>query len=215
MRSHQTANAVEEGSKSTTKDALAPYIAQALGGKHYAFEEIYRSTSRPLLLVVRKLCAVHAEDVLAETYLQAWRTLASFDPERCTVVGWLITIATSRARDRMRRERVCHGGADGAIEFNGDDRAYEGAGPEQLLLLDQQRRLLFAAMQSLRGKERWVLSLAFFLDQSHSEIAATTGMPLGTVKTLLGRSQMQLRGIMCPTPIQTGAELHGTQVETA
>ena len=43
------------------------------------------------------------------------------------------------------------------------------------------------------GAPRWLLGLAFFRDLSHAQIAAQTGLPLGTVKSVLLRAQTQLR----------------------
>ena len=59
---------------------------------------------------------------------------------------------------------------------------------------------LHAALAQLSANERWVLGLAFFRDCSQSEIAAATGMPLGTVKSLVTRAQHKLRETLAETP---------------
>jgi len=48
----------------------------------------------------------------------------------------------------------------------------------------------------VRPAERWVLALAYFRALSHSEIARTTGLPLGTVKTAILRAQARLRAVL-------------------
>lgn len=70
--------------------------------------------------------------------------------------------------------------------------------PEHLLDSLQQHTRLHAALAALSPNERWVLGLAFFRDCTHAEIAALTGLPLGTVKSLINRSQHKLRGRLQP-----------------
>jgi RNA polymerase sigma-70 factor (ECF subfamily) len=66
-------------------------------------------------------------------------------------------------------------------------------GPEALLESVQASTRLHAALARLSANERWVLGLAYFRDHTHSEIAAVTGLPLGTVKSLITRAQHKLR----------------------
>lgn len=176
---------------------FAQWVAAARDGDMAAFESLYGATSKLLLHVVRRIgCDGFAEDVLTDTYFQAWTDLDKFDPARSTVMTWLVTIACSRARDRMRVERSRHGGLSGAPEFDPDTEAHQGAGPEDIASLDQQHRRLYEALATLGGKDRWVLGLAYFQDLTHSEISFTTGIPLGTVKTLIRRAHARMRVII-------------------
>ena len=171
-------------------------VEQTVAGDSAAFENLYRLSIRTLLPWVQRICGVHAEDVLADTYLQAWKTVDTFDPQRCTVLGWLRTIARSRAQDRLRIERTRHGGMDGAPPFDPDRETHASAGPEESACVSQQRQRLDAALATLKPAQRWVIALAYHRDHSHHEISAMTGMPLGTVKTLILRSHRHLRGMM-------------------
>lgn len=177
---------------------LHALVQEAVAGSSSAFEDLYRLSIRALLPSVQRICGVHAEDVLAETYFQAWKTLGSFDAARCSVLGWLLTIARSRARDRMRLERTRHAGLDGATAFEPDHETHAGVGPEEHLSYSQELRRLCSALATLSPAQRWVVGLAYYRDHSHNEISALTGMPLGTVKTLILRSHKHLRGMMKP-----------------
>ncbi len=185
--------------------ALKVMITAAARGDVPAFEALYDSTAKWLLGRIRRITGdVHAEDVLAEVYLQVWRSLAVYDDSRGQPLAWLATIARSRALDRLRTERRCHGGQ---LEAPSDpeDEASHDVGPEELLAIAERDCLLKLSLGALSAKEQLVLGMAYFRDCSQTEIATLTGMPLGSVKTLMTRSQRKLR-------LSIGAALAGRGV---
>ena len=115
-----------------------------------------------------------AEDVVQETFVDAWRTRDRFDSRRGSPTAWILNIARSRALDRLRKdgnrarfEREAAVEAPAAVELrNPTARAEVSALLVQLSVCQQQ-----------------VLQLAYFDGLTQSEIALRTGMPLGTVKT--------------------------------
>ncbi|HXD39005.1 MAG TPA: RNA polymerase sigma factor [Ramlibacter sp.] len=174
---------------------LAGLLRAAAGGDGAAFESFYNGTSRYAMAVVRRIAGdVHAEDVLSDCYLQAWRSAKDFDAGRGSPLSWLLTMARSRALDRMRQETLRHGGLSGAPEFDPDSsETGQDPGPEQLLESVEAGSRLHAALSLLSANERWVLGLAYFREHSQSEIAGITALPLGTVKSLITRAQHKLR----------------------
>jgi RNA polymerase sigma-70 factor (ECF subfamily) len=177
---------------------LAALLRAAAGGDARAFESFYAQTVRHALAVARRIVGeAHAADVLSDCYFQAWRDAARFDPGRGSALAWLLTMARSRALDRLRQEAVRHGGLDGAPAFDADSAdgtaAGTAPGPDTLLECTESRSRLHAALARLSANERWVLALAYFRDHTHGEIAAHTGLPLGTVKSLISRAQAKLR----------------------
>jgi RNA polymerase sigma-70 factor (ECF subfamily) len=138
-----------------------------------------------------------AEDVLAESYLQAWRQAKAFDPNRGRASTWLLTIVRSRALDKLRAENLRR--TESLNDEGDEDRpvpaepADDRPGPEALLQGQQQHTRLHRALADLSVNERWVLGLAYYQDLSHSEIAALTALPLGTVKSLASRGVQKLR----------------------
>lgn len=172
---------------------LRRLIAAAAGGDRQAFEDFYNGTARWLLARVRRIAGdAYAEDVLAEVYLQVWRSLPLYQEARGQPLAWLATIARSRALDRLRSERRAHGGQLDAPSEPDAEESHE-LGPEQLLAVAERDRLLKVSMGALSPKEQLVLGMAYFRDCTQTEIAALTGMPLGSVKTLMTRSQQKLR----------------------
>jgi RNA polymerase sigma-70 factor (ECF subfamily) len=178
---------------------LAALLAAAAAGDARAFENFYNLTVRHAGAVVRRIVGDnHLEDVLSDTYFQAWREASRFNAQRGSARAWLITIARSRALDRLRQESLRHGGLSGAPEQDArEDEDRHQPGPEDLLAGIEARSQLHAAVARLSANERWVLGLAYFRDLNHSEIAALTGLPLGTVKSLISRSQHKLRDALC------------------
>ena len=176
----------------------ASLLQAAATGDARAFEQFYRETARLAHAVVGRIAGPdHVEDVLADSYFQAWQQAAKFEPARGSAVTWLLTIARSRALDRLRAERLRHGGQVGAPEFDAQMRPDEvQSGPDILLQSLQQSSALHRAVAQLSPNERWMISLAYFRDLSQSEIARMTSLPLGTVKSLLTRSQQKLRVAM-------------------
>jgi RNA polymerase sigma-70 factor (ECF subfamily) len=182
-------------------EMLAGLLRAAAGGDGRAFEQFYDATARQALGLVRRIAGdAHAEDVLADSYFQAWRSAAQFDASRGSALTWLLTLARSRALDRLRQETLRHGGLSGAPEFDADELQQPGAvGPDALLESVEARSRLHEALGTLAPNERWVLGLAYFREFSQSEIASITGMPLGTVKSLMTRAQHKLREALQPT----------------
>ena len=173
--------------------ALRVMIQAAARGDMAAFEALYDTTAKWLLSRVRRIAGeAHAEDVLSEVYLQVWRSLSGYDDSRGQPLAWLATIARSRALDKLRCERRSHGGQLEAPSSQHEEESHE-VGPEQLLAITERDLLLQRSMGALSPREQLVLGMAYFRDCSQVEIASVTGLPLGSVKTLMTRSQQKLR----------------------
>lgn len=179
---------------------IAQLIEQARGGDVAAFATLYSSTARWLLSHVRRMVDdSHAEDVLAEVYIQVWNSLATYDQDRAAPRVWLVMIARARALDHLRREKR-------RSEVHDDAQmqalpALDGfEGPEQLALRAEQCRMVRSSLAGagLSVDEQQVVGLAYFRDSTHREIAMLTGWPLGTVKSLMRRAQDKLRAFLIP-----------------
>ena len=195
--------------------ALKVMIAAAARGDIAAFEALYDTTAPWLLSRVRRITGdAHAEDVLAEVYLQVWRSLGVYDDRRGQPLAWLATIARSRALDKLRCERRSHGGELDAPASPEVEDSHD-MGPEQLLAIAERDSLLKISMGALSPKEQLVLGMAYFRDCSQNEIATLTGMPLGSVKTLMTRSQQKLRLSIAGAVAACGIAHNGLQATNA
>lgn len=133
-----------------------------------------------------------AEDVLQEVFLQVWRRAADFDEKRGRPFTWLVTLARSRAIDRLRalasRERVAQAGAREESEQISD--AASDA------IRAEQRDLVTNALAQLPDEQKRALMLAYFDGLTQSEIATRLGAPLGTVKTRMRAGMTKLRELL-------------------
>ncbi len=136
--------------------------------------------------------ADEAEDVVEETFWQAWRKASSYEPSRGAVSTWLLTIGRRRALDRLRakgrrREESMTDVrelADVASPMGDPSHAVEGA---------ERRAHVLSALGGLPDEQREVLELGYFRGLSQTEIAELTGQPLGTVKTRMRLALQKLR----------------------
>lgn len=177
--------------ESVRDDPLASLLKSAANGNARAFEAFYSATVARAMSLARRIAGdAWAEDVLAEAYFQAWREAERFDAARGNAIAWLLTITRSRALDRVRQESLRHAGSGCA----GDEGpACDDPAPPDLLESLEARSRLHDLMAGLSPNERWVLGLAYFRDLTQTEVAQATGMPLGTVKSLILRAQHKLR----------------------
>jgi RNA polymerase sigma-70 factor (ECF subfamily) len=131
-----------------------------------------------------------AEDIVEETFWQAWRGAARFDAARGAVGTWLLTICRSRALDRLRasRRRPENTSLDDAppVEDPRDD-------PGAAMVASETGRIVRAALAELPAEQRQAVELAYFRGLSQSEIAEQTGQPLGTIKTRVRLAMVKLR----------------------
>ena len=127
-----------------------------------------------------------AEEVAQDVMVTLWHKAHLFDPSRASVATWIFTIARNRRIDALRKQR----------RPEPEDLPW-GAEPEpdqaDVLMLQQDHQRLSAALAQLPGNQRTLIERAYFGDLSQSEIAAETGLPLGTIKSRIRLALDKLR----------------------
>jgi RNA polymerase sigma-70 factor (ECF subfamily) len=182
--------------RSETEGQIPDYelIGRVGGGDETALAILYdRYAGIVYSLAIRVLNDVGAaEEVLQDIFHQLWRTASNFDRERGTLAGWLLVMARSRAVDRLRRRQK---GKEKALQENLVPCALD---LESSVAREELVRKVKAVLAALPGPQRQALELAYFEGLTHSEIAARTREPLGTIKTRLRSALQALRKTLNP-----------------
>jgi RNA polymerase sigma-70 factor (ECF subfamily) len=137
-----------------------------------------------------------AEDIVQETFLEVWRRAAQFDPGRGGAVAWVVTIARSRAIDRLRARSIAGRTIASAAE---EAEAMSPVAPATPAVETERRRderRVAAALAELPPAQRRTIELAYFEGLSQSEIAAKTDCPLGTVKMRVKLAMAKLAALL-------------------
>jgi RNA polymerase sigma-70 factor (ECF subfamily) len=143
------------------------------------------------------------EDVVEETFWQAWRQAQRYTAERGSVQTWLLTIARTRALDRLRASRRLREESIDDVVAAGESSAAAAtprSSSDPLLDVEhaERKRLVLAAVSELPREQREALELGYFGGLSQSEIAERTGQPLGTIKTRMRLALFKLRDRLSP-----------------
>lgn len=185
--------ALSRWSDAAAARALEPLIVAMRGGDERALETLYDATVGKLYALATAILRGNedAEEVVCATYAYAWANVSRFDAARANPLGWLLMLCRSRALDRLRQRRAAAPTVD--VADIAESQADDGARPDELLSLMQEQSRVHAALSKLTPERRRLISLAFLQGMTHPEIAAATGLPLGTVKSHVRRALSQLR----------------------
>ena len=199
---------LEDGAGSPTKlDAeLRAVIARMARQDERALERLYDLTFGKVYAVALRILRNEetAEEVVEDTYWQAWREATRYDPARGRPLTWLLTICRSRALDALRRREPAE--LTGDVESLQSDVAAEKTDPYDLLLALQRSSAIHAAIETLKPQVRQLVALAFFRGLTRQEIADACNMPLGTVKVTLFRACQQLKDCLSGQGLEPGHE---------
>ena len=133
-----------------------------------------------------------AEDVVVDSFWQVWQQAENYDVSRGQLRSWIVTIARSRALDRLRMLRRSPLADAEEVNVAGREMMADD-NPEQAAWLSQKSALVRAAMASLPREQRQALELAYYQGFSQSEVAERLGEPLGTIKTRIRLGMIKLR----------------------
>jgi RNA polymerase sigma-70 factor, ECF subfamily len=139
-----------------------------------------------------------AEDVVQEVFVSVWRKAGTFDPKKGAFRPWLLQIAHYRVLNELRarsRRPPIHLDADPGVLENIPDADGE---PMEAAWQSYRQEAVRAAVGRLPPAQRQALSLAYFEDLTHDQVAAALNLPLGTVKTRIRSGVQKLRFLLAP-----------------
>lgn len=134
----------------------------------------------------------HAEEIVQDVLLTAWRKASLFDPHRAQVSAWIYQIARNRQIDVVRKE------SRPVPEILIEVSPTEPDAP-QILAMDQETEQLKHALARLNENQREIVEKAYLGKLTHQEISSQIGQPLGTIKSRirlgLERLRHELKGL--------------------
>lgn len=182
----------------TTNEDLARLLAKVALRDRAAFEQIYHATCAHLLGVAFRILnqRERAEEVLQEAFMNVWHNAAGFNAAVASPMTWLINIVRNKAIDTLRSGKTERASTialdDEAMDVAADDTQQ----PQQLLDESLAKLKIDACMGELGASQRQALALAYYRGMVHTEIAASLGAPLGTVKAWVRRGLDKLKGCL-------------------
>ena len=130
-----------------------------------------------------------AEEIMQEVMLNVWRKAGQYDRRQASVSTWIFRIARNRRIDTLRRTNK--------PELDAEDPMLQPAPAEQPDITVNRAQLetkVRDVIETLPEEQLVLLKAAFYEGLSHSEIAKSFGLPLGTVKSRIRLAFMRLRG---------------------
>jgi RNA polymerase sigma-70 factor (ECF subfamily) len=154
-------------------DRLAPYIQRYLA---------------------RRLGQQIADDLVAETFLVAFRRRDRYDLAQPNALPWLYGIATNllaqHRRDEVRRFRLNQAAPRADVSVGHAERITERVAAQAM------RGPLNAALGGLAAPDRDVLLLIAWEQLTYEEVATALGIPIGTVRSRLNRARRKVRAAL-------------------
>lgn len=185
------------GDDHAAREDRAELAARFAAGDQAALAEVYRRWAPLVLAIARRTLANHqdAEDIAQQVFVSAWRSRHTLRPEAGAFPGWLVAITRRRIADeldrRTREDRRVQ--AVGALDAAGAGSLQARSGAADGIV---DRLVLQHEVDRMGEARRTILTLAYVADQTHDQIAATLGLPLGTVKSHVRRGLLQLRSAL-------------------
>jgi RNA polymerase sigma-70 factor (ECF subfamily) len=179
---------------SARRDELSNLIEQVARGDREALAMVYDRTSAKLFGVCLRIARDRdaAEDILQNVYLKVWNKAGRFDRKQASPVTWLCAIARNATIDWVRKYNTP------TLPVGNATEAFpaETVSPQEQMVEDGNRAHIFDCLESLPPNQQRAIRLAYFDGASHSELASIMKVPLGTAKSWIRRSLIQLRGCL-------------------
>lgn len=174
----------------------AELVGRMAAGDTQALRELYRRLSPLVHALACQITGTEqdGEEVLVDTFHQAWSQASRYDPSRASVTGWLVNIARSRGLDLLRTRRRWQRRKEAAAEPGAAFPHPPASDPETEAMHGEWRARLAEAVRALPPDQKRAVELAYFEGLTQQEISDRLGQPLGTVKTRIRLAMEKIRG---------------------
>ena len=152
--------------------------------KPHDFDRAYRTLAGPAFSAAHAVLrdAQAAEDVVQDVFVHLWRNPNAYDPGRGSLRGYVTMLSRSRALDRWRSRSVREDAVDRSVREASPEVTPEESAAEPVIRRERSETLL-RALDTLPGRQRQAVLLAFGRGLTAREIARVTEVPVGTAKS--------------------------------
>ncbi len=142
-----------------------------------------------------------AEEITQDVFLALWQKASTFNPQRGSPKGWLMSIAHHRVIDHVRSSKRARASIDRvAHDFSNLQTLYH-VHTEEDAYRNMDRQEVMKALQTIPEAQRTVILMSYYEGYSQSEIATLLDQPLGTVKTRIRLGMQKLRAIFTSSAV--------------
>lgn len=174
-------------------DHAALIVAIAQTGDRAAFAQLFEYFAPRLKTLLMRIGASsgRAEEITQDAMLAVWRKAGLFDPAGASASGWIYRIAKNLYVDELRRD---HRSAAATTDLPVQDD--DVPQPDAIVSDRYMEARVRTAIAALSPEQLRVITLSFFEEKPHSEIAKELSIPLGTVKSRIRLAMQRLRELL-------------------
>ncbi len=176
-------------------DNLESVIQQMCSGDTGAFDDIFRKFDKTVYRTAFLLTGDKeiAGEVMQEVFISVWKYRKTYNPKKSQFSTWLQRITVNQCNKKFRNSKNAAISIEGLEDSNTRLEAGNASNPEEINITREEYERLLSALNELDLPHRTVVVLRFFNDLSYKEMAATTGIPIGTVKSRLNNALKQIK----------------------
>lgn len=168
-------------------------VDQLKAGSKEALSDLYDAYAGMVYGVVLKMIRNEeiAQEIVQDVFLKVWKNIDTYDPAKAKISTWMINIARNRTIDEIRSKQFRNQQENQSI----DDSVYEGdKGGSVEMKVDAIG--LKSVINRLRPEQKQLIDYVYFGGYTHEEAAKELNIPLGTVKTRIRSSILELRKLV-------------------
>lgn len=190
-------NQLDRTDESTAWFSDGELLQQVAMGSQEALKDLHQRYA-PLIfnLASHSLDRPAAEEIVQDVFVALWRHADTFDPDKGTARNWILRIAHHQVINELRRRSRRPQALPDPDGQRLDSLPDSGMTPEEVVWQRYRRSTLRQAVNLLPPAQRQALSLAYFEELTHEQIADYLSLPLGTVKTRIRTAVQKLRVAM-------------------
>lgn len=175
------------------KQAIQRLKQGDIGGLEFLVARYQVKAVRTAYLITRDLGL--AEDIVQDSFLQAFRAIRGFDSTRAFEPWFLRSVVNASVKMMQRSARQVEAGDDADESLFAELALRVESVEEQVESIEFEDQI-WDAMQKLSPRQRAVIVQRYFLEMSEKEMAEETGSAVGTVKWMLNAARERLRGLL-------------------